>query len=50
MAKVKLQAPAVQVAVPFWALPPVTATDTVVVSPDAVPQAPPTEVAAAFVV
>ena len=42
---VKVQAPAVQAAVPFWVLAPVTATDTVAMSPAAVPQAPPTEVA-----
>ena len=49
VAKVKLQAPAVQAAVPFCVLAPVTPTDTVAVSPDAVPQAPPTDVAVTFV-
>ena len=49
MVKVKVQAPAVQAAVPFWVLAPVTATDTVALSPAAVPQAPPTEVTVTLV-
>ena len=49
MVKVKVQAPAVQAAVPFCVLAPVTATDTVGLSPATVPQAPPTDVAVRLV-
>ena len=45
-----VQAPAVQAAVPFWVLAPLTTTETVALSPAAVPHAPPTDVAATFVV
>ena len=50
VANVNVQAPAVQVAVPFCVLAPVTATETVALSPAAVPQAPPTEVTVTLVV
>src|SRR3954467_13929243 len=48
--KVYVHAPAVQGAVPFSELGPLAATATVAASPVAVPHAPPTDVAAAFVV
>ena len=48
MVGVKVQVPAVQVAVPFWVLAPVIATETVALSPVAVPQVPPTVVTVAL--
>ena len=42
MAVVYVQAPAVQVAVPFWVAAPVIATDTVAGRRPRVPHAPPT--------
>ena len=46
---VKVQAPVVQVAVPFWVLAPRIATDTVGFTPAAVVQVPPTVVTVVFV-
>ena len=46
---VYVHVPALHGAVPFSVPEPVIATETVAMSPDAVPQAPPTEVAVPFV-